>query len=62
MQNILLIQNDSADSEAVRDALVNSNDGLFRVVRVGDCSEGLAALAGTGASLGVFVDDGFRGA
>ena len=45
MQNILLIQNDSADSEAVRNALVNSNDGLFRVVRVRDCSEGLAALA-----------------
>jgi DNA-binding NarL/FixJ family response regulator len=45
MQNILLIQNDSADSEAVRDALVNSNDGLFRVLLVRDCSAGLAALA-----------------
>ena len=45
MQNILLIQNDSADSEAVRNALVNSNDGLFRVVSVRDCSAGLAALA-----------------
>ena len=45
MQNILLIQNDSVDSEAVQNALVNSNDGLFRVVRVRDCSEGLAALA-----------------
>jgi diguanylate cyclase (GGDEF)-like protein/PAS domain S-box-containing protein len=45
MQNILLIQNDSADSDAVRDALINSNDGLFRVVQVRDCSGGLAALA-----------------
>src|SRR6202162_191781 len=45
MQNILLIQNDSADSAAVRDALINSNDGLFRVVWVRECSEGLAALA-----------------
>jgi diguanylate cyclase (GGDEF)-like protein/PAS domain S-box-containing protein len=45
MQNILLIQNDSADSAAVREALINFGDGLFRVVRVRDCSEGLAALA-----------------
>jgi diguanylate cyclase (GGDEF)-like protein/PAS domain S-box-containing protein len=45
LQNILLIQNDSADSDAVRDALVNSSDGLFRVVRVRECAEGLAALA-----------------
>ena len=45
MQNILLIQNDSADSGAIRDALVNSSDGLYHVVRVSNCSEGLAALA-----------------
>jgi diguanylate cyclase (GGDEF)-like protein/PAS domain S-box-containing protein len=45
LQNILLVQNDSADSDAVRDALVNSSDGLFHVVGVSNCSEGLAALA-----------------
>ena len=46
MQNILLIQNDSVDSGAVRDALVNSSDGLYHVVQVSTCSAGLAALAG----------------
>jgi diguanylate cyclase (GGDEF)-like protein/PAS domain S-box-containing protein len=45
LQHILLIQNDSADSDAVRDALVNSGDGLFHVMLVRDCSAGLAALA-----------------
>lgn len=45
MQNILLIQNDSVDAEAVRDALVNSSDGSFRVVWVRHCSDGLKALA-----------------
>ena len=64
MQHILLIQNDSADSAAVRDALVNFSDGLFHVVRVRDCSEGLAALAkrktqgflGAGRIMAVLVD------
>lgn len=44
MQNILLIQNDSADAAAVRDALVNSCNGPFRVVWVRHCSEGLKIL------------------
>ncbi len=45
LQNILLIQNDSADADAIRDALVNSGDGSFRVVWVRHCSDGLKALA-----------------
>ena len=45
MQNILLIQNDSVEANAVRDALANSNDGSFRVTWVRHCSEGLDALA-----------------
>ena len=45
MQNILLIQNDSADADAIREALVNSSDGSFRVVWVKHCSDGLQALA-----------------
>ena len=45
MQNILLIQNDSVNANAIRDALVNSSDGSFRVVWVRHCSDGLRALA-----------------
>ena len=45
MQNILLIQNDSADAHAVRHALVNSRDGAFRVVWVRHCADGLKVLA-----------------
>jgi len=45
LQNILLIQNDSVEANAVRDALANSNDGSFRVTWVRHCSEGLDALA-----------------
>jgi diguanylate cyclase (GGDEF)-like protein/PAS domain S-box-containing protein len=45
LQNILLIQNDSAEADAVRDALANSSDGSFRVIWVRRCSEGLSALA-----------------
>jgi diguanylate cyclase (GGDEF)-like protein/PAS domain S-box-containing protein len=45
LQNILLIQNDSAPAAAVRDALVNSSDGSFRVLWVRNCSDGLKALA-----------------
>jgi diguanylate cyclase (GGDEF)-like protein/PAS domain S-box-containing protein len=45
LQNILLIQNDSGEANAVRDALANSSDGSFRVIWVRRCSEGLNALA-----------------
>jgi DNA-binding NarL/FixJ family response regulator len=45
LQNVLLIQNDAADGTAVRDALINSRDGSFRVVWVRDCAAGLKALA-----------------
>ena len=47
MQNVLLIQNDAADATAVRDALINSCDGSFRVVWARDCAAGLKALATT---------------
>jgi diguanylate cyclase (GGDEF)-like protein/PAS domain S-box-containing protein len=45
LQNILLIQNDSADAYSVRRALINSRDGPFRVAWVRDCSDGLKVLA-----------------
>jgi diguanylate cyclase (GGDEF)-like protein/PAS domain S-box-containing protein len=45
LQNILLMQNDSGEANAVRDALANSSDGSFRVIWVRRCSEGLNALA-----------------
>jgi diguanylate cyclase (GGDEF)-like protein/PAS domain S-box-containing protein len=45
LQNLLLIQNDSADTKAALDALVNSSDGSFRVVSVSNCSDGVRALA-----------------
>jgi diguanylate cyclase (GGDEF)-like protein/PAS domain S-box-containing protein len=45
LQNILLIQSDSAEANAVRDGLANSSDGSFRVIWVRRCSEGLSALA-----------------
>ena len=44
MQNVLLIQNDGSDATAVRDALVNSGDGSFRVVWVRHCAAGLKVL------------------
>jgi diguanylate cyclase (GGDEF)-like protein/PAS domain S-box-containing protein len=44
LQDILLIQDDSAEANAVRDALANSSDGSFRVTWVRNCSEGLNAL------------------
>jgi diguanylate cyclase (GGDEF)-like protein/PAS domain S-box-containing protein len=49
LQNILLIQNDSADANAVRDALINSGDGSFRVMWVRHCAAGLKALANANA-------------
>jgi diguanylate cyclase (GGDEF)-like protein/PAS domain S-box-containing protein len=44
LQNVLLIQNDGIDATAVRDALVNSRDGSFRVVWVRHCAAGLKVL------------------
>ena len=44
-QNILLIQDDPSDANAVREALINSSDGSFQVEWVRRCSEGLERLA-----------------
>jgi diguanylate cyclase (GGDEF)-like protein/PAS domain S-box-containing protein len=44
LQHILLIQNDPADAEAVRQALSKSSDGPFQVEWVRRCSEGLERL------------------
>ena len=44
MQDILLIQNDSSDANAIRDALIKSHDGLFNVVWVRRCCDGLQVL------------------
>ncbi|HEU4627340.1 MAG TPA: EAL domain-containing protein [Steroidobacteraceae bacterium] len=48
-QNILLIQDDPADASAVREALLNSNDGSFRVEWVKRCSAGLERLTAEGS-------------
>jgi diguanylate cyclase (GGDEF)-like protein/PAS domain S-box-containing protein len=45
LQNVLLIQSDSAEAYAVRDALANASDGSFRITWVRRCSDGLKALA-----------------
>jgi len=45
LQNVLLIQNEGAEANAVRDALANSSDGSFRITWVRRCSDGLEALA-----------------
>ena len=42
LQTILLVENDTADANAVRDALICSGDGSFRVVWVRHCAEALA--------------------
>src|ERR1700675_4445748 len=47
-QNILLIQDDPSDANAVREALINSSDGPFKVVWVRRCSEGLERLTREG--------------
>ena len=39
VQNILLVQNDTVDAHAIRDALINSSDGSFRVKAVGSMIE-----------------------
>jgi diguanylate cyclase (GGDEF)-like protein/PAS domain S-box-containing protein len=44
-QTILLIQDNSSDATAVREALVNSRDGPFRVEWVRRCRDGLDRLA-----------------
>ena len=45
-QNILLIQNDPEDANAVREALVNSIGGPFEVEWVRSCAEGRVRLRG----------------
>jgi len=57
-QNILLIQDDPADARAVREALINSSDGPFKVEWVRRCSEGLERLAreGTDSITAMLVD------
>jgi diguanylate cyclase (GGDEF)-like protein/PAS domain S-box-containing protein len=45
LQDILLIQNDASDVDEIRDALIKSDDGSFRVVWVRRCADGLNALA-----------------
>jgi diguanylate cyclase (GGDEF)-like protein/PAS domain S-box-containing protein len=52
LQNILLIQDDIADADSVRDALTHSSDGSFRVVWVRYCADGLKVLAKTQAQEG----------
>jgi diguanylate cyclase (GGDEF)-like protein/PAS domain S-box-containing protein len=47
-QNILLIQDDPADAQSVRDALMGSSDGPFQVEWVRRCSEGVARLTQAG--------------
>ena len=44
MQDILLIQNDPSDANAIRDALIKSHDALFNVVWVRRCCDGLKVL------------------
>ncbi|MHB8475954.1 MAG: putative bifunctional diguanylate cyclase/phosphodiesterase [Steroidobacteraceae bacterium] len=51
-QNILLIQDDPADAQAVRDALLSSSGGPFSVDWVRSCAEGLNRLALTGKQTG----------
>ena len=44
MSNILLIQDDPSNANAIRDALINSSDGSFHVEWVRRCSEGVDRL------------------
>jgi diguanylate cyclase (GGDEF)-like protein/PAS domain S-box-containing protein len=52
LQNILLIQDDAVTADAVRSALTQSSDGLFRVAWVRRLSDGLMMLAKTQAQHG----------
>jgi DNA-binding NarL/FixJ family response regulator len=45
LQNILLVQIDSVHAIAVRDALIHSNDGDFRVIWLTTCCDALNHLA-----------------
>jgi diguanylate cyclase (GGDEF)-like protein/PAS domain S-box-containing protein len=45
VQNVLLIQSDATDATTIRDALIQSRDGSFRVLWVRHCSAGLKVLA-----------------
>jgi len=56
LQDILLVQKDSVEANAVRDALANSSDGSFRVTWVRRCSEGLDELARANAQGGAGAD------
>jgi diguanylate cyclase (GGDEF)-like protein/PAS domain S-box-containing protein len=56
LQNILLIQNDIADANAIRDALTSSIDESFRVLWVRHCSDSLKVLAKTRAQGGRDAD------
>jgi diguanylate cyclase (GGDEF)-like protein/PAS domain S-box-containing protein len=46
LKNILLIQNDPVAANAIRDALVNSSDGSYRVIQLRYCCEAMDRLAG----------------
>jgi diguanylate cyclase (GGDEF)-like protein/PAS domain S-box-containing protein len=45
LQNILLVQNDIVDANAVRDALINSIGGAFRVIWLNNCRDAVDCLA-----------------
>ena len=47
-QTILLVQEDPADAKAVREALMHSGDGPFRVEWIKNSSEALQRLSGQG--------------
>jgi len=47
-RNILLVQHDPSDAKAIREALINSNDGQFQLEWVRRYSEGLERLASEG--------------
>src|ERR1700693_2083976 len=53
LQNILLIQDDIADANSVRDALTHSSDGSLQVVWVRKCADGLRVLARAQAQEGI---------
>ena len=44
LQNILLVQNDTIDANAVRDALANSRGGAFRVIWLNNCRDAVDCL------------------
>jgi diguanylate cyclase (GGDEF)-like protein/PAS domain S-box-containing protein len=52
-QNILLIQSDAADANAVRDALANPSGGTFEVEWVRTCAEGLERLRDDAGCMGL---------